>query len=55
MKIIGGIRAGVKTFLYPKENAKDFSIFYEKYRYNLDGFDFFEVKNINEAIKYAVL
>ena len=55
LKIIGGIRAGVKTFLYPKENAKDFSIFYEKYRYNLDGYDFFEVTNINEAIKYAIL
>ena len=55
LKIIGGIRAGVKTFLYPKENAKDFTIFYEKYRYNLDGYDFFEVTNINEAIKYAFL
>ena len=55
LKILGGIRAGVKTFLYPKENVKDFINFYEKYQDNLDGYDFFEVNNINEAIKYAIL
>ena len=32
LKIIGGIKAGVKTFLFPKENEKDFNKFMEKYK-----------------------
>tara|TARA_B100000073_G_C23705567_1_gene562158 strand:- start:280 stop:1710 length:1431 start_codon:yes stop_codon:yes gene_type:complete len=31
LKILGGIKAGVKTFLFPKENKKDFDKFIEKY------------------------
>jgi ATP-dependent Lon protease len=31
LKILGGIRAGIKTFLYPKENDKDFAKFIKKY------------------------
>ncbi len=31
LKVLGGIKAGVKTFIYPKENAKDFDKFMEKY------------------------
>jgi len=32
LKILGGIRAGVKTFLFPKENEKDFNTFMDKYK-----------------------
>jgi ATP-dependent Lon protease len=31
LKILGGISAGVKTFIYPSENEKDFNDFMEKY------------------------
>ena len=30
LKILGGIKAGVKEFIYPKENHKDFDKFMEK-------------------------
>ena len=30
LKIIGGIRAGVKTFIYPKANKKEYDEFMEK-------------------------
>jgi ATP-dependent Lon protease len=32
LKILGGIKAGVNTFLFPKENEKDFNKFMEKYK-----------------------
>ena len=52
LKILGGIRAGVKTFLYPKENNKDFNDFYEKYdgKDILNNINFKEVEHINEVI-----
>ena len=31
LKILGGIKAGVKEFIYPKENQKDFDKFWEIY------------------------
>jgi len=32
LKILGGIKAGVKEFIYPAENKKDFDSFMEKYK-----------------------
>lgn len=32
LKILGGIKAGVKEFIYPEENKKDFESFMEKYK-----------------------
>jgi ATP-dependent Lon protease len=32
LKILGGIKAGVKEFIYPKENQKDFVSFMDKYK-----------------------
>ena len=32
LKILGGIKAGVTEFIYPKENQKDFDSFMEKYK-----------------------
>jgi ATP-dependent Lon protease len=42
-KILGGIRAGVKTFLYPSSNMIEFDKFMEKYKDNvkLDGIQVF--------------
>jgi endopeptidase La len=51
LKIIGGIKAGVKKFIYPKENENDFRLFMEKYRENemLNSISFFQVSKIEEV------
>ena len=56
LKILGGINAGVDTFLFPKENEKEFEIFLEKYRDDdiLKGINFHKVENIDEAIALAI-
>ena len=52
-KIIGSIKAGVKEFIYPKENKKDFDEFYQKYKDDerLVGIKFYEVDHISEALE----
>ena len=43
LKIIGGIEAGVKEFIYPEENEEDFQKFlvkYEKRKEILEGIKF---------------
>ena len=32
LKFLGGIKAGIKEFIYPKENQKDYDSFIEKYK-----------------------
>ena len=39
LKIIGGINAGVKKFLFPKDNVKDYEKLREKYKSNLNATD----------------
>ena len=53
LKILGGIRAGVKTFLFPTENKKEFDKFYEKYKDKdvLQGITFHQVSKIDEVFK----
>ena len=53
LKILGGIRAGVKEFVYPKDNQKDFDKFWEKYgeKNVVSGIKFNAVDNINEVFK----
>ena len=53
-KILGGIRAGVKTFLYPKQNTRDFEKFMEKYAENksIQGIQFIAVSEIVETFPY---
>ena len=53
-KILGSIKAGVKEFIYPKENKKDFDEFYEKYKNEevLNGIKFYKVDHISEALKF---
>ena len=52
LKILGGIRAGVKTFLFPKENDKDFNKFWEKYQHNkiVKNIEFIQVETIDEVL-----
>jgi hypothetical protein len=51
-KILGSIKAGVKEFIYPRENKKDFKEFYEKYKDNeiLNGIKFHEVEHIKDVL-----
>jgi ATP-dependent Lon protease len=53
LKILGGIKAGVKTFIYPKDNHKDYTQFIEKYAdKNIvsDDIQFKSVESINEVL-----
>jgi hypothetical protein len=54
LKILGGIKAGVKTFIYPEENIKDYNKFVEKYKYKDvydDSITFIPTNDINEVLK----
>jgi len=52
-KILGSIKAGVKEFIFPKDNKKDFEEFYEKYKNDhiLDDIKFHPVEHINEVLE----
>jgi ATP-dependent Lon protease len=53
-KILGGIRAGVKTFLYPESNHRDYEDFMEKYAEKafLEGIQFLEISSIEQVIAH---
>lgn len=53
LKILGGIKAGAKKFIYPKQNNKDFNDFKENLddKSILNNIEFYEVSHINEVIK----
>ena len=53
LKILGGIKANVKTFIYPKDNKNDLKKFKDKYDKNnfLDDIEFIEVSHITEVLK----
>jgi len=55
LKILGGLRAGVTTFYYPKANAKDYKLFYEKYEKNMSKIKFVELENIEQAITEIII
>jgi len=52
LKILGGIKAGIKTFIYPDDNKKDYDDFYEKYKDKLDlnVIDFISVSSIEQVL-----
>jgi ATP-dependent Lon protease len=57
-KIIYGIKSGVKNFIYPSENKKDFNDFFDKYG-NTDlvkdkNINFYPVSNIQEALELII-
>ena len=53
LKFIGGIKAGVTEFIYPKENEKDFDSFMEKYKDDelTNGISFYPVETIEEVFE----
>ena len=50
-KILGGIRAGVKKFIFPKENEREYKEFCEKNR-NYDTIEFIMVEKVEETFKH---
>jgi ATP-dependent Lon protease len=52
LKIVGGLRAGVKTFIYPNENEKDFAKFMKTYATHpmVLNVQFIAVERIEEVI-----
>ena len=52
LKILGGIRAGLKTFIYPQENAQDFAKFMKKYSKKsfVNDIHFIAVERIEQVI-----
>ena len=52
LKFLGGIKAGVKTFLFPKENEKDYNTFMEKYKDDelTKGIIFVSVEDIHDVL-----
>jgi ATP-dependent Lon protease len=57
LKILGGIQAGISTFLYPEENAREYGDFIEKYADDpvLEGIEFHAVANISEVLKKVLV
>jgi endopeptidase La len=52
LKILGGIKAGVKSFIFPKSNTKDFNKFLEKYdKIDVSAIDFYPVDKIEQVLK----
>ena len=54
IKLSYGIKNGVKTFLFPKENHREFKIWFDKNNPN-DELTFLEIENIKEIFKYVFL
>ena len=56
-KIMGSMRAGVKTVLYPKDNQREFDEFMDKYSSALDlsEMSFHSIETIQDAIKLAIV
>lgn len=54
-KILGGIRAGIQTFIYPKSNNRDFNDFMHIYRDKefIKNIKFIEVEYINEVFEHV--
>lgn len=53
LKILGGIRAGITEFIFPKDNIKDFDMLMEKYtdKSMFEGIKFHPVEHISEVLK----
>jgi len=57
LKILGGIRAGVKTFIFPENNQEDFDKFMDKQKDKeiFQGIEFIPVNNIQEVLKLVFI
>jgi ATP-dependent Lon protease len=51
-KIIGSLKSNIKSFIFPKENEKEFNEFMEKHKNyeNIKGINFHMISHVNEAI-----
>ena len=56
-KIIGGINAGVKHFIFPQSNVNDYNLFIEKYKDStiLNGIKFTPVETIQEILDIVII
>jgi ATP-dependent Lon protease len=52
-KILGSLKSNVKSFIFPKENEKDFKEFYEKYKADeiLKDVSFYPISHVKEALE----
>lgn len=56
LKITGGLKAGIKEFIYPKENHRDYLDFIDKNSsLNLEAIKFTAVDNINDVIDIIMM
>tara|TARA_B110000305_G_C19460493_1_gene653995 strand:- start:687 stop:3821 length:3135 start_codon:yes stop_codon:yes gene_type:complete len=57
LKILGGITAGVKVFLFPKENLRDFEDFMEEWgdKDIVKGIEFYPIETIEDALEHALV
>jgi hypothetical protein len=54
VKILGGIKSGITTFLYPKSNNKEYNDWKKKYeKEKHSDIQFIEVSTINEVFEYV--
>ena len=53
LKILGGVRAGIKVFFFPKENQKQFDKFMLKYEEDVKDIEFYAVSHIKDILKKA--
>jgi endopeptidase La len=52
LKIMGGLKAGIKTFIFPKTNLKDYNKFLEKFPdIDLSDIQFYPVEKIDEVFE----
>jgi ATP-dependent Lon protease len=51
-KLINSIKSGIKEFIFPKENQRDFDKIMEKYKDNkiIEGIRFHSIEHIDEAL-----
>ena len=56
LKILGGIKSGVKIFIFPKENSHDYNKLREKYKDSnmFDNIEFHQVEHISEVIDLVI-
>jgi ATP-dependent Lon protease len=53
-KIMGAIKNGITTFLYPKDNNKEFTDFYEESKNSLsENIVFKEIDKINDVLDFV--
>ena len=55
IKISHGIKAGVTTFLYPKDNHREHQLWYNSNKEITENIQFIEVDNINQIFKHVFL